>query len=218
MPTTINNSLGKPNWSQRNNPDDPSTPWNETFETCNVTAAYTSGGIANWPMANFMKGLHPRGPMDLLLFMRQNTRCKALYEQTDPKHSSPMNEWMEIVAVGLDEYLGNPGVKLVYGASLTTIHSHICAGDGIVIHGNFTFKRADGSSVTGGHYESLVGLRADDNGTVTAWLVDDPYGDPITDYLSTMGNDIWLTMGQVATWIKPQGDGGKDANFIPKYK
>lgn len=218
MPTVINNSLGKPNWSQRNNPDDPSTPWNETFETCNVTAGYTAAGVANWPMASFLKGLHPRGPMDLLYFMRKNAKCVAMYNKVDPAHKSPMNEWMPVLAIGIDEYLGNPGVAYVEKSSLTLIHSRICSGYGIVVHGNFTFARADGTKIQGGHYEALVGLKADDNGSVVSWLVDDPYGDPITDYLSPMGDDIWLTASQVNAWIKPLGTSGKDAIFIPKHK
>lgn len=216
---TINNSLGKPNYSQRLNPDDPSTPWNETMETCNVTAAVTALATAGWDLAKLNKGLHERPAMDLLYFMRKNAQCNSVYDWADPKHATPMNEWMDVLAVGISEYIGlaKGSIHLVYAAARNQIYDHVRRGGSVVIHGNFVFTRKDGTTVNSGHYESLAGIQEDSQQVVFSWIVDDPFGDPRTQYKIPNGDNIVLSMLDVDRLIKPAGVGGKDAIFIPKF-
>jgi hypothetical protein len=213
----INNSLGKPNFSQRLNPDDPSTAWNETNETCNVTAAVTAMVTAGWDLAKLNKGLHARSAMDLLFFIRTNEQCVSLYEWIDPRHTNPMNEWMDVLAIGIQEYLGLPAVHLVFACPKRMIHDHVKEGGGVVVHGDFVFTRANGTKLRSGHYESLAGIHLDDAGDITHWIMDDPWGDPRTEFTSKMGDNIVLTMSQVDAMIKPcLAFNGKDVIFIPK--
>jgi hypothetical protein len=187
------------------------------METCNVTAGITAAVTAGWPVEKFNKGLHPRPPMDLLFFMRQNVACQQIYASLDPKKKYPMNEYMEILAVGLREYFGCKGIRCVYAEEKVCIHNHLIAGDGLVIHGDFVFTRADGSEVMSGHFESLAGFSTGGSGVVLTWLVDDPFGDPTTKYKSQFGDNIVLTIPQVNSMIKPFGVGGKDVIIVPKY-
>lgn len=214
---TVNNSTGKPNYSQRLNPDDPSTPWNETLETCNVTAGISAITTAGYDLVKLNKGLHERPPMDLLYFMRKDPDCQALYKILDPYKANPMNEWMDVLALGISKYIGNPAVTLIYGCAHSTIIDHIDRGDGLVIHGFFTFQRKDGSKTSGGHFESLAGYKATDDGVTTAWIVDDPFGNPLTNYTSEIGNDIVMPISQVNALIRPFGAFGKDVIIIPKF-
>lgn len=215
---TINNSVGKPNYSQRLNPDDPTTPWNETLETCNVTSGITALITAGYTEKELSKGLADRLPMDLLMFMRKNPKCLGMYEWVDPKKTSPMNEWMDILAVAIDEYLGGQkGVRVLYAADVGVIAKYIEQGWGIIIHGEYEFVRANGTTVKSGHYQSLAGMVFDDAGKQVSWIVDDPFGDPHTNYASKVGNDIVLSMQEVRDLVKPKGlISQKDVILIPK--
>lgn len=215
----INNSLGKPNFSQRLNPDDPKTPWIETNETCNVTAAVTAFVTAGWDLTKLNKGFHDRAAIDLLYFMRTNEQCVSLYEWIDPRHVHPMNEWMDVLAVGIQEYLGVQAIHIVYACPKRIIHDHVKEGGGVVIHGDFVFTRANGAKLRSGHYQSLAGIQlTDDGSSVTDWIVDDPWGNPLDEYTTKMGDNIVLPMDKVDSLIKPVGaPSGKDAIFIPKY-
>jgi hypothetical protein len=212
---TVNNSIGKSNYSQRKNPDDPSTPWNETAETCNVTAAVTALEAAGWNLAKLNKGLHDRSAMDLLFFMRLNKSCLNEYSRIDPRRSVPMNEWMDILAIAVREYTGDQRIRCIYGMRRSEILDEISRGGTGIIHGDFQFVRSNGGWVKGGHYEALVGYQAQ-GADVIAWIVDDPYGDPHSGYISQYGNDIIMMNVDVDTMIKPIGTGGKDVILIPR--
>jgi hypothetical protein len=214
--TVVNNSVGKPNFTQRKNPDDPSTPWNETAETCNVTAGATAMAAAGWDLQKLNKGFHPRPSMDLLYFMRANPACQALYDKVDAKHVYPMNEWMPVLALAMREYAASKEIWLVYGIDRTVLHNNLWAGGTAVIHGEFTFTRADKSKVKSSHYQALIGYKCDLSG-VFAWIVDDPWGDPTTEYTSQFGDDVVLSKEQVDKLIKPFGPAGKDAIIITKH-
>ncbi len=214
---TVNNSTGKPNYSQRLNADDPSTPWNETMETCNVTAAITAMVTAGHSVEKLNRGLHPRPPMDLLLFMRQDKQCLSTYRWVDPQQKTPMNEWMDVLTVAISEYLRLPSVARVYAANRMNIYEHLHQGGGAVIHGNYTFTRADGTKVKSGHYQSLAGYSVPFGEVeIDQWIVDDPFGDPRTEYVSRMGDNVILTIDEVDRLVKPIGKGGKDVILIPR--
>jgi hypothetical protein len=241
----VNNHDGMPNYSQRLNPDDPSTPWNETLETCNVTAGATAIMTASWDLQKLNRGFHTRPPMDILLFMRQDSDCNALYAQLDPASSqlnakmkagyapsaaelaafTPMNELMDVLGMAIGKYIGIDDMDKLrsmvsYSKDLIEIRSAIERGDGLVIHGLFTFARKDGSTIKGGHFESLGGFDFDDSvaeRTITAWIVDDPYGNPNTNYIDTAGNDIVLDDATFKAVIKPVDNMiGKDVIIIPR--
>lgn len=242
---TINNSLGKPNWSQRMNPDDPSTSWNETLETCNVTAAITAIATAGYDVGKLNKGFHARPPMDLLYFMRKDPDCVSLHKKLDPNHANPMNEWMDVLALAIGKYIGFPSpLKVQYGASLAKLLIAIVRGEGIVIHGHYTFMWPSGKTTTGGHFQSLAGMSyvvkkgdaelggtmLDDNKTVEklvlsglgyeiepkSFIVDDPFGNSKTSYIETAGNDIEYSADYFKANVKPLGAFSKDMIVIPK--
>ena len=214
-----NNSTGKPNFSQRLNPDDTTTPWNETLETCNVTSACTAMVTAGYDLAKYNKGLHERSAMDLLYFMRKNQRCVSMYNMIDPKHASPMNEWMPVLATAIEEYLDIHAAPLVFGCAEVSIKAHIDAGDGMVIHGYYQFIRKDGVSLVGsGHFQSLCGYVQEDTGNkvISSFIVDDPFGDPNTHYVSQAGDNVLISRKMWQEQVKPYGVGGKDVIIIPK--
>lgn len=160
---TVNNSIGKDNWSQRRNPDDTTTPWNETMETCNVTAfvtaAVTAAEASGFDMKKYNRGFHERPPMDLLYFMRQDKQCLALYNRMDPAHKYPMNEYMDILALAGGLYLRMTNkLEVRYSTKIDEIVKAVLRGDGIVIHGEYEFARKDGTSIKSGHFQSLAGM------------------------------------------------------------
>ena len=218
---TQNNSTGKDNWSQRLNPDDPSTPWNETLETCNVTAAITSAVTAQYDLAKASRGLRTRPPMDLLYFMRSDAQCLALYKSLDPLAGTPMNEWMPVLALAIGLYLRLPyKLEMVSSMPLNAIVKHVLDGDGIIIHGQYEFARKDGTTVTGGHFQSLAGIKytVEDevHMAIQYVIVDDPFGNPTTKYVDTAGNDIDITFADFMAKVKPMGSVGKDVIILPR--
>jgi hypothetical protein len=242
---TINNSAGKPNYSQRLNPNDPSTPWNETLETCNVTAAITAMVTAGYDVEKLSKGLAPRPPMDLLYFMRSDTECVKLYNKIDPSKSHPMNEWMDVLALAIGRYIGlQAPLRVQYAAPMPELLLAIIRGDGIVIHGDYRFKWASGKVTTGGHYQSLAGMKFRimkedmevggvmfENIAAVAkllearigyyvepveFIVDDPFGNSHKEYVETAGNDIVYGAHYFIANVKPLNATGKDMIVIPK--
>jgi hypothetical protein len=200
----INNSHDLPNWSQLKN-------LNEPFATCNVTACINASQAAGWDVMASRKGCADRPADDLFLFIRQSPECIALWHETDPHETIPINQWLTPLALGLSQWLEHPGITF----SMTKwedMRDHIITGGTCVISGRYPTKKNPIDHIT-----ALVGIEySPATGVVDNWIVDDSYGDFRTLYESKVGNDIPMTHYQFMTYAKTQQSNSKRCIYIPK--
>lgn len=79
-------------------------------------------------------------------------------------------------------------------------------GRPIVLSGHYPcWSNAQNKIITIGHITILVGIELDDSSNPIRYIVNDPYGDPHTNYASDKGYNISLTPQEWLSWINNQG-------------
>ena len=215
---TIDKSLGKPWRSQRDN------TW-KPHGACNVTS---------YLMAADQAGIEcPGDEDDFMAFMNRprwyvelRERFPWAYETVgkDKIHYIyPPEQIHDLLAEGFRQWTNGAGfAEFTTCASRRELMIDILSGSGVVLSGKFPYK--GGRSIN--HIVSLAGfetLQSDveevaygtiDPSRVTAWIIDDPYGDCRTEYGSQDGNGVKLEPSLFDRYIKGAGPDCKWAHTL----
>ena len=197
----VNNSLGKPYYTQRNNALAPTS-------SCSVTAMVSALVSANWPLPI---GKFEQPEDNLLDYIRQSPEVQKHWNQIDPKHTSPPNQWHELLCLGTNLWLNTQRIKLYWNLLLEEVVKAVDAGGAVVMSGRF---RTANSEI--GHIVPVVGYQSDGS-MVTHLILDDSWGDYHTLYYQTNGNDVAMPVRDFLHCIRPNGESRKWGHIVPRY-
>jgi hypothetical protein len=203
---TVNNSRGKPYYTQRNNRLSPAA-------ACNVTAMVSALAAAGWP---FPAGEHAQEEDNLMAFIRSDPRVLRRWDAIDPFRKIPPNEWHELLCLGANLWLApfrGPEVKLRFDLRLEDVARVVGLGGAVVMSGRF---KTEGSEM--GHVVPVVGFRAGDSEIITHLILDDTWGDYRTRYKSGRGDDVLMPAADFYALLRPQGESLKLGHVVPAYK
>ncbi|MDR0302468.1 MAG: hypothetical protein LBI04_09190, partial [Treponema sp.] len=207
--TEVNNGLGKPYYTQRNNKEKPGS-------ACNVTSMIIALCAAGWPVENFAPdGEQPEDELMRFIFTDPATLTK--WKQIDPRGEIPPNQWHEVLAYGADRFLKKFGfnsspVKFLDAVSVQDITAAIDAGGSAVVSGVFP---QEGKAALN-HIVAVVGYGTDDSGFY--FIVDDPWGDYHSGYKNQKGKGIRMPLEDFDEIMKPQRLPRKWAHIIRKFE
>jgi hypothetical protein len=202
----VNNSDGKPYYSQRNNELSPGS-------SCNVTSMISGLVSASWPLP---AGKFKQPEDDLLDYIRSSPAVQRRWDVIDPQHKTPPNQIHELLCLGTNlwiEHLGGPKIELLWKLSASDIKSVIDNGGAVVMSGRFQDVRSGEI----GHIVPVVGYQAADSGEVTHFIIDDPWGDYETMYRIQKGDDIYMPIVDWVSMIREQNSLLKFGHVIKRY-
>jgi hypothetical protein len=202
----VNNSQGKPYYTQRNNRLSPSA-------ACNVTAMASALAAAGWP---FPAGPHEQPEDNLLAFIRSAPAVLRRWDAIDPGRKIPPNEWHELLCLGAKLWLAplrGPEIRLRFDLRLEDVARIVAEGGAAVMSGRFD---TEGSAI--GHVVSVVGFRVGDSDILTHLILDDPWGDYRTLYNSERGDDVLMPAVDFYKLLRPQGGSLKLGHVVPAYR
>jgi hypothetical protein len=197
----VNNSLGKPYFTQRNNYLYPSS-------ACNVTAMVSGLSAADWPLP---KGKFAQPEDNLLNFIRENPEVQRRWDKIDPKHTIPPNQWHELLCLGTNLWLNTKRIKLYWNLLIEEVVKAIDTGGAVVMSGKF---RAANSEI--GHIVPVVGYQSEGS-TVTHLILDDTWGDYRTLYNNHHGDDVAMAIPDYMSFIRPLDEARKWGHIVPRY-
>jgi hypothetical protein len=202
----VNNSDGKPYYSQRNNELSPGS-------SCNVTSMISGLVSASWPLP---AGKFKQPEDDLLDYIRSSPAVQRRWDVIDPQHKTPPNQIHELLCLGTNlwiEHLGGPKIELLWKLSVSDIKSVINNGGAVVMSGRFQDVRSGEI----GHIVPVVGYQAADSGEVTHFIIDDPWGDYETMYRIQRGDDIYMPIVDWVSMVREQNSLLKFGHVIKRY-
>ena len=207
-PTEVNNSLGKPYYTQRNNTIKPGS-------ACNVTSMIAALSAAGWPV----EGFAPDGgqPEDALMrFIMTDSVTLNRWKQVDPKGEIPPNEWHPVLAFGTNRWLRTFAIESApvtfhETARREDIIAAVDAKGAAVISGRFPREGAKPLD----HVVAVVGYG--NEAGVFYFIIDDPWGDYHTGYTSHNGRNIRLPEADFYALVKPLGQERKWAHIIRSF-
>jgi hypothetical protein len=202
----INNSLGKPYYTQRNNRLSPGA-------ACNVTAMVSALAAAGWP---FPAGPHEQPEDNLMAFIRSAPAVLRRRDVIDPSRRFPPNEWHELLCLGTNLWLApfrGPEIRLRFDLGLRDIVSAIEAGGAAVMSGLFQTEKSEI-----GHVVPVVGFVLADSEILTHLILDDPWGDYRTLYKSERGDDVLMPAADFYALLRPRGKSLKLGHIVPAYR
>ncbi|GMO52012.1 MAG: hypothetical protein Pg6C_17210 [Treponemataceae bacterium] len=203
----VNNSDGKPWYTQRNNELSPGS-------SCNVTSMVSALVSAGWPLP---QGKFKQDEDNLLDFIRSSPQVQRRWDIIEPAHKTPPNQIHELLCLGTNLWIapmaGSP-VTLRWDLRLADIVKAIDGGGAVVMSGRFK----DHLSGEIGHIVPVVGYQADDNGNVTHVILDDPWGDYETLYKVQRGDDVYMPVEHWMSMIRDQDKLVKFGHVIQKYR
>ena len=211
---TVDKSLGKPWRSQRDN------TW-KPHGSCNVTS---------YRMAADVAGIKCPGDEDLFLAFMNEPRWwqeiglrfpwawEEVVDPARPTHNKinyiyPPEQIHDLLAEGFNEWTGTKAARFELCVSRKTLMQAILAGAGVVLSGKFPYR--GGRSIN--HIVALSGfdtLQAEinvcapkdvDPYRVSAWIIDDPYGDYRTEYENHDGNGVRMPQEDFDAFIRGAG-------------
>lgn len=210
---TINRSRDSEYHTQRNNKEIP-------FSSCNTTAYVMAAKQAGIEITAVPDGTQPED------YFTRHMLTEAKFDEMARRFpwsyvdkGKDGFEWLykpnmihEMLAEGFNELVGYKAANFDTHRSLETLAGAIVAGNGVVLSGKFPYR---GGVLN--HIVSLAGFvtsQADveqkrvsvDTGQITEWIIDDSFGNPLTDYTDHCGNNVHLTREQFNGWLKRQGD------------
>ena len=206
---TVNNSDGRPWYSQRNNELSPGS-------ACNVTSMISGLVAAGWPEAEFPKGRYSQHEDNLLDFIRSSPQVQRRWDEIDPGHNTPPNQIHELLCLGANlwlEPMNGPKIALRWDLRIGDVVAAIAKGGAVVMSGRFK----DHKSGEIGHIVAVVGYQADDSGEITHFILDDPWGDYESMYKAQRGDDVFMPVGHWHSMIREQNKAVKFGHVIPKY-
>jgi hypothetical protein len=201
--TRIIHGEGAPYYSQRNNVIDPGT-------SCGTTAAINALAALGY---QFPSGVGQ--PEDRLIkFIRSDSVCLERYNELDPRHQYPVNQWQEILAIGISRWIGIPDLAhFSEYATTKQIFDHVVSGGAVLVTGAFPA----GNGKTLHHTVALIGVEVDGGRgleDVARWFIRDPWGDHRTLYRDVNGSLVDLLPEEFAGILKTTGANLKWAVFI----
>lgn len=202
----VNNSDGKPWYTQRNNELSPGS-------SCNVTSMVSGLVSAGWPLP---KGKFNQDEDNLLDFIRASPAVQRRWDVIDPGHKTPPNQIHELLCLGTNLWLapvGGPEIVLRWDLRLADIVEDVDRGGAVVMSGRFQDYRSGEI----GHIVTVVGYQATDNGEVTHVILDDPWGDYETLYKVQRGDDVFMPVEHWVSMIREQYKPVKFGHVIPRY-
>ena len=123
----------------------------------------------------------------------------------------PPEQIHELLAEGFTAWVAGEGqARFDMCLSRTELMQAILAGNGVVLSGKFPYR--GGRSIN--HIVSLAGFETKqddveeaivDPWRVTAWIIDDPYGDYRTEYERRDGNGVRMSCADFADILKGNG-------------
>ena len=210
---TVNNSAGKPYYTQRNNQLKPGG-------ACNVTAMIAALLAAGYAVEQLATEKF-RQPEDALMdFILHDERTLALWKVLDPSGHNAPNEWHPVLALGTNLFLRERGLvgkcvdAVEWGEwrSKSQITETIKNGGAAVLSGLFPA----GGRKTIGHVVACVGFKEDDEGNLTHFIIDDSWGDYRTEYADHNGNNVEMSLEDFNSKIRHCGADNKMAHLIKK--
>ena len=164
----VNNSKDKPYCTQRNNRLKP-------YGACNVTSVIAALSAAGWPVKRLATDEDGQPEDALMRFILSDGETLALWRKLDPIGRHDANEWHPVLACGANKFLRVRGLlsgkkdAVEFGENwrIRDIEKIIMDGGAFVASGVFT---AEGKK-TIGHVVAIVGLRTDEDGSVTLMAV-----------------------------------------------
>jgi len=202
----VNNSDGKPYYSQRNNDLSPNS-------SCNVTSMVSGLVSASWPLP---AGAYKQPEDNLLDFIRKNPEVQKRWAEVRPQKDIPPNQIHELLCLGTNlwvEHLCGPKIELLWQLSISDIKGTIDRGGAVVMSGRFQDRRSGEI----GHIVPVVGYQADDAGEVTHLILDDPWGDYESHYQIQRGDDIFMPVADWLSMIRDQNKPLKFGHVIKRY-
>lgn len=202
----INNSLGKPYYTQRNNRLSPQA-------ACNVTAMVSALASAGWP---FPAGGEPQPEDNLMSFIRSDPAVGRRWDAIDPAHRIPPNEWHELLCLGTNLWLApfrGPRITLRFDLGLRDVAGVIESGGAVVMSGRFKTEKSEI-----GHIVPVVGFHVGDSEILTHLVVDDTWGDYRTLYKSDKGDNVLMPAADFYALLRPQGESLKLGHVVPAYQ
>jgi hypothetical protein len=204
---TVNNSIGKPWYTQRNNELSPGS-------ACNVTAMVSGLVSAGWPLP---AGKFKQDEDSLLDFIRSSPQVQRRWDAVDPKHKTPPNQIHELLCLGTNlwiESLGGPPVVLRWDLRLADVVRAIDEGGAVVMSGRFQ----DCRSGEIGHIVPVVGYHENEAGETTHVILDDPWGDYANLYKVQRGDDVFMPAAHWLHIMREQDKPVKFGHVIPRYE
>ena len=202
----VNNSDGKPWYTQRNNELSPGS-------ACNVTSMVSGLVSAGWLLP---QGKFKQDEDNLLDFIRSSPQVQRRWDVIDPRHKNPPNQIHELLCLGTNLWiapLGGPPIVLRWDLRLADIVKAIDQGGAVVMSGRFQDHRSGEI----GHIVPVVGYQADDAEKITHVILDDPWGDYETLYKVQRGDDIFMPVADWLHMIRDQDKPVKFGHVISKY-
>jgi hypothetical protein len=201
----VNNSDGKPYYSQRNNELSPGS-------SCNVTSMVSGLVSASWPLPT---GKFKQPEDNLLEFIRSNPAVQKRWDAIDPQHKTPPNQCHELLCLGTNfwvERLYGPKIELVWNLTTIDVRKIIDNGGTVVVSGRFQ----DEKSGEIGHIVPVVGYQIVDD-TITHMILDDPWGDYETMYKVQRGDDVFMPLPDWYSLIRECNMPKKFGHIIKRY-
>ena len=202
----VNNSDGKPYYSQRNNELSPGS-------SCNVTSMVSGLVSAGWPLP---AGKFKQPEDNLLDLIRSSPVVQRRWDAIDPGHKTPPNQIHELLCLGTNiwvEHLGGPKIELLWRLYIADVKKAIDEGGAVVMSGRFQ----DAKSGEIGHIVAVVGYQAADAGEVTHFILDDPWGDYETLYKVQRGDDVFMPVSDWLSMMRERKDPFKFGHVIKRY-
>jgi hypothetical protein len=199
--TIIRHGSPESYYSQRNNAIDP-------MSSCNVTAMVDAIEAAGWVLP-FGGPEEPKQPEDRLhRFIDTDAECQRLWRSVDPRGTIPAVQWMAVLALGANRWMGTVLDQWVESAHPVRMLMHLADGGTCVVVGQFPG--------TQGHVVALVGVAYDeaDPSHPRYWIIDDPWGDYHTGYSNQRGAGVEMPASDFREILRPCGEFAKWCHFI----
>lgn len=186
-------------YSQRNNAVDSST-------ACGTTSAINALAALGYA---FPPGVGQ--PEDRLIrFIRADAECLARYRELDPARAYPINQWQEILSIGVSRWFGIDGLaRFSPRAKAREILAHIVGGGACLVTGEFP---APNGKVLH-HTVAMIGLDMEGE-AVSRWFIRDPWGDHRTLYRDVNGALVDLLPEEFVHILKSTGIDSKWCVYI----
>lgn len=208
-----NNSENKPYYTQRNNKLKPEG-------ACNVTSMIAALSAAGWDVDRLATKEYPQPEDALMHFILADKVVDSYWRKLDPAGRYAPNEWHPVLAYATNRYmrqcglLGEKDSAVEWGEnrSLAEIQLTLTEGGAVVLSGVFTVQ----GKKTIGHVVACVGYKADDDGNITHFILDDSWGDYHAEYTQHNGNDVEMALEDFKALIRPCNSDIKMAHIVRK--
>jgi hypothetical protein len=137
----------------------------------------------NRPFFVYPKGMQPEDFLGTVCRSPWGYDLRSRLAQWAEKDDIPPNQIHAVISEVVNRMVGSNVTKFETNKRIEDVINELRAGHSLVITGKFT---------QAGHAVVVCGMRTDDKGAVTDFLIDDPYGDYYSNYDNKNGNNTWF--------------------------